>query len=102
MEIKPPPTSAKITFAGAFESNFGFTLRERRSATLDQIQTDALGIEANLVAAGKTPKTQPIQDKGKAKVESSQSRTLEDMGNVIKNLLNKLIKLELESKNSQS
>jgi len=55
VEIKPPPTGAKITFAGAFESYFGFTLRERRSTTLDQIQTDALEIEANLVAAGKAP-----------------------------------------------
>ena len=64
-EIKPPPAGAKITFAGAFESNFGFTLRERRSPTLNQIQTDALEIEANLVAAGKAPETQPIQDKGK-------------------------------------
>ena len=52
---KPPPTSEKITFAGAFESDFGFTLRERRSTTLDQIQTDALKVEENLVAAGKAP-----------------------------------------------
>ena len=101
MEIIPPPASAKITFAGAFESEFGFTLRERRSTTLHQIQTNALEIEENLVVAGKAPETQPTQDKGKAKVESSQSQTLEDMNNVIKNLSKKLIKLELESKNSQ-
>lgn len=100
VEIKPPPASAKITFAGAFESDFGFTLSKRRSPTLDQIQIDALEIEANLMAAGKTPETQPIQDKGKAKIESSQSQTLEDMSNVIKNLSNKSIKLELESKSS--
>lgn len=37
VEIKTPPAGEKITFAGAFESNFGFTLRERRSPTLDQI-----------------------------------------------------------------
>lgn len=101
VEIKPPPAGEKITFAGGFESDFGFTLRERRSPNLDQIQTNALEIEANLVAAGKTPETQPIQDKGKSKVESSQSQTSENMSNVIKTLSNKLIKLELESKNSQ-
>ena len=68
VEIKPPPASAKITFVGAFELDFGFTLRERRSPTLDQIQTDALEIEANLVATCKAPETQSIQDKGKAKI----------------------------------
>lgn len=77
----PPPGGAKITCAGAFESNFGFTLRDQRSPTLDQIQTNALEIKENLVAVGKTPETQPIQDKGKAKIESSQSQTLEDMSN---------------------
>jgi len=53
------------------------------------------------VAVGKTPDTQPIEDKGKVKVESSQDQTLEDMNNVIRHLSKKLIKLELESKNSQ-
>ena len=99
MEIKLPPTGAKITFAGAFESDFWFTLRERRSATLDQIQTNALQIEENLVAASKALEAQPTKDKGKAKVESSQNQTLKDMNNVIKNLSSKFIKLELESKN---
>lgn len=60
VEISPRLAGAKITFAGAFESNFGFTLREGRSPTLDQIQTDALEIEANMVAGRKEPKTQPI------------------------------------------
>jgi len=55
VEIKPPPTSAKIIFLGAFESNFGFTLRERRCTTLDHIQINSLEIEANLVAASKAP-----------------------------------------------
>ena len=53
------------------------------------------------MVVGKAPKTQPIQDKGKAKIESSQSQTLEDMSNVIKTLSDKLIKLELENNNSQ-
>ena len=101
VEIKPPRAGAKITFLGAFESNFGFMLRERRSPTLGQIQTYALEIEENMVATGETLDAQPIQDKGKAKVESSQDQTLEDMNNLIRNLSNKLIKLELESKNSQ-
>ena len=78
MEIKPPPTGEKISFVGEFESDFGFTLRERRSTTLYQIQTNALEIEANMVAACKAPETQPTQDKGTTKMESSQSQTLEE------------------------
>jgi len=100
VEIKPAPAGEKINFAGAFQSNFIFTLRYRRSPNLDQMQIGALEIEANLVATGKTPNAQPIQDRGKAKVESSQDQILKDMNNVIRNLSNKLIKLELESKNS--
>jgi len=41
VEIKPPLVAAPVVFVRAFDSDFGFTLRERRSSTLDQIQTDA-------------------------------------------------------------
>ena len=33
-KIKPPQAAAKVVFAGAFELDFGFTLRERRSTSL--------------------------------------------------------------------
>ena len=36
-EIKPPQAAIKVVFAGAFEPEFGFTLRERKSTSLDQI-----------------------------------------------------------------
>lgn len=42
-----------------------------------------------------------MQEKGKAKEKSSQDQRLEDMTKVIKNLSNKLVKMELENKNSQ-
>ena len=41
-----------MVFAGAFEPDFGFTLRERRSTSLDQIQIDALEVEANFASTG--------------------------------------------------
>ena len=53
------------------------------------------------MAIGKVLEAQPSQAKGTTKVESYQNQALEDMNNVIKNLSSKLIKLELESKNSQ-
>ena len=76
-------------------------MRERRSPTLEQIQTDALEIEANMTAAGKVKGKQPVQEKGKAKEESSQDLAIEDMTKVMKNLTNKLPKMELENKKSQ-
>lgn len=36
-EIKPPYEVLKVVFAGAFESYFGFILKEIKSLTLDQI-----------------------------------------------------------------
>jgi len=37
-----------VVFVGAFESDVGFTLKERKSTTLDQLQIDSLKVEANL------------------------------------------------------
>lgn len=68
-EIKPPPAGAKIVFVGEFDSNFGFTPRERRSPSLDQTQTDALEIKANLSGAGNIKPKDTEQDKGKEKEE---------------------------------
>lgn len=50
IEIKPPQVVAKVFFSRAFELEFGFTLIERMSRTLDQIQTDALEVEANFTS----------------------------------------------------
>lgn len=47
VEITPPHATSKVVFSRAFKSYFGFTVRERKSLTLDQIQTDALEVEAN-------------------------------------------------------
>ena len=47
-EMKPPLVGARVVFTGDCESNFSFTLRERRYSTLEQIQRDALEIEANM------------------------------------------------------
>ena len=99
--MKPPLVGARVVFAGDFESDFSFTLRERRSPTLEKIQTDALEIEETMTVAGKTQEKQSVQEKGKAKEESPQDQRIDDMTKVIKNLSNKLVNMELENKNSQ-
>jgi hypothetical protein len=41
-EVKPSQPLAKVTFAGAFEPDFSVLLRERRYATLEGMQDDAI------------------------------------------------------------
>jgi hypothetical protein len=41
-DVKPSQTTAKVTFAGAFDPDFSLLLRERRSRTLSDMQEDAM------------------------------------------------------------
>jgi len=52
-EVKPTPTFAKLTYANAFDSDFCLLLRERRCASLAEMQDVALEVESNIMAAEK-------------------------------------------------
>ena len=52
-EIKPTDTSARITYANAFDSDFCRLLRERRSSSLSLMQDAALEVESNILASQK-------------------------------------------------
>ena len=52
-EINPTDTSARITYANAFESDFYLLLRERRSASLSLMQDVSLEVESNIVVSQK-------------------------------------------------
>jgi hypothetical protein len=52
-EVKPSQPAAKVTFVGAFEPYFSLLLRERRGATLNRMQDDAVEIESNMMASSK-------------------------------------------------
>jgi len=72
-EIKPPPAAAHVSFLGAFEFEFGFILRERKSLTLDQLQINALEVEENFALVGKSRgKQEPTKNK-RGKEEASSS-----------------------------
>ena len=94
----------------AFDSEFGFSPRERNSATLDDAQTDALELEANFASTGKSKgkSEQDTRRRGKEEVStSSQDRDstndrIEEMNKMIKNISNNLVKLKMEAKNSPS
>jgi len=58
---------------GAFESDFGFTLRERKSRTLDQFQVNALEVEANITFTGKSRGKDEPTEKKRGKEETCYS-----------------------------
>ena len=52
-EIKPTGTSAMITYANSFNSDFCLLLIERRSASLSLMQDVSLEVESNILASQK-------------------------------------------------
>jgi hypothetical protein len=69
-EIKPTETSAKITFANAFDVEFSLLLRERRDVTLKNMQEASLEVESNILAA---EKLKDISDRDKKKQKEDAS-----------------------------
>ena len=52
-KINPTYTSAMITYANAFDSDFFLILRERRYASLSLMQDAALEVDSNIMASQK-------------------------------------------------
>jgi hypothetical protein len=52
-EVKPPPGASQLQYADYFESDFALLLREIRSNTLDDMMSDTIEVEVNLMASGK-------------------------------------------------
>ena len=104
--MKPHQNATKVVSIAAFDSDFGFSLRERNPATLDDAHSDALELEENFSSTGKLKgkAEQDTRRRGKEEVSTSNqdkdSDKIEEMSKMIKNLSNKLVKLELETKNS--
>jgi len=48
--IKPPPDLALIKFLDGFDADLSYQLRERNPETLEQMQSNVVSVEANLLA----------------------------------------------------
>jgi hypothetical protein len=100
-DIRPVERLANITYVNAFDANFCFLLRERRSATLAYMQDSTLEVESNILASKQLKKR---SDKGKLKEEykSSASNTknqkisLEETARKMEEMSFELSKLRLE------
>jgi hypothetical protein len=109
--VKPSEPSAKVTFAGAFEPDFALLLRERRGATLNRMQDDAVEIESNMMASGKLKaKVETVNHDNRRYREpagpSGSNRytddRVDDMARVIKDLSNKISRMELDHAKADS
>ena len=70
--IKPSPEAATLHYADAFDNDFALLLRERKLATLPTMFTDALEVEANMMACGKIKQRAEI-DRRKGREETHPS-----------------------------
>ena len=48
IDIKPPPGSTHLHFPDAFDPEMAFQLRERNTASLEEMQNIAVDVETNL------------------------------------------------------
>ena len=73
-DIKPSVGAAKLHYAEAFDNDFALLLRERKSTSLHVMFTNALEVEANMMACGKIKQRVDIdRRKGREKTMPSTS-----------------------------
>lgn len=73
-EVKPTLTSAKLTYANAFDFDFCLLLRERRCATMVKMQDAILEVESNIIAVEKLKgHADRRRQRGEASTSSSSS-----------------------------
>ena len=98
-KINPIGTSAKITYASAFDSEFCLHLRERRSASLSLMQDAVIEVESNIVASQKLKgkierKKQPSDPLG----PSSSENKMEKMAKMLDSLTAEMSKPKYRAK----
>jgi hypothetical protein len=105
VEVKPSQPATKVTFVGAFDPDFTLLLRERRSVDVTKMQDDALEIESNMMASGKLKAKIETRNKENRKFKEqggssgsgkSSGDKINEMAMVIRELSNKISKMELE------
>ena len=99
VEVKPTPTSAKLAYANSFDSDFCLLLRERRCATLADMQDAALEVESNIMAAEKL-KSHADRRRQRGEASSSPASTsepkLDKMTKMIESLAAEISKLKVK------
>jgi hypothetical protein len=80
VDIRPPPGSSHLHFPDAFDPEMAFQLRERNTATLEEMKNIAVDVETNLLI-----KRLKVKNKEKEQLQSSEAKldilasTMEEM-----------------------
>ena len=104
-EVNPTPTSAKLTYANAFDSDFCLLLRERRCATLADMQDATLEVESNIMVA---EKLKSHDDRRRQRGQASYSSAsysepkLDKMTKMIESLAAEISKLKVEQSSGKA
>ena len=107
-EIKPTKTATKLAYANSFNPEFSLLLRERKSESLQNMQSAALEVESNILASNRLKEEtqhQIVDRKGKKEIitsnhigRSSDSK-MDEMSKIIKKLSAKIDRLEMGNRN---
>jgi hypothetical protein len=94
-EVKPPPRVAQLRYVDSFESDFALLLRERRSTSLDDMMSDAIEVEVNLMASGKIKYNSDrdmnkVQDKAQPSTSQSSEERFELMMKTMEKLMERM------------
>jgi hypothetical protein len=90
VDIRPPPGSAHLHYPDAFDPEMAFQLRERNTASLEEMQRIAVDVETNLLI-----KRSQLKDKETEHLKSSEAK-LEILASTMEKLMQKInIKDEL-------
>jgi hypothetical protein len=89
-DIRPPPGSAHLHYPDAFDPEMTFQLRERNTASLEEMQSIAVDVETNLLI-----KRSKLKDKEMEQLKSSEAK-LQILASAMEKLMQKInIKEEL-------
>ena len=95
--VKSPPGAAQLQYVAAFDGDFAYSLRERRSASLTDMMNDAIEIEVNMMESGKIKNKDVYKRKNKEDISSPSS--YDSKFNSVMRTMEKLVdKLSLENK----
>jgi hypothetical protein len=84
VDIRPPSGSAHLHFPDAFDPEMAFQLRERNTASLEEMQSIAVDVETNLLI-----KRSKLKDKEKEQLKSSEAK-LEILASAMEEMMQRI------------
>ena len=86
VDVRPPLSLAKLHFPDAFDPEMTFQLRERNTASLEEMQKIAVDVETNLLI-----KRSQLKDKEREQLKSSEAK-LEILASAMEEMMQRINK----------